>query len=341
MKMPNTYGSVTKLPGKRRRPYAVRVTVGWHDDGRQIQKYVGYYEKKSDAMTALAEYNQKPFDLDNKKLTFDDIYERWAQKRWADKMIPYTYSSAYKHMSNLHKMPFLDIRKRHMQEEIDRCELGYGTKNMMKTLCNQLYKYALDMEIVPMNLATGLEIPKKTESHIHQPFSEEELEILWAHPEDEGARIALILSYTGMRPTELLRIRTEDVHLEERHMFGGMKTAAGKNRAIPIAEKIYPIILDMYDKENTHLVMDKRDKKPMLNHDRLRNHVWKVSKVLASLPHKHLPHDGRHTCATLMDNAGVPLKIMQLILGHADKSITHRVYTHKTIQQLVEAINRI
>ncbi|WP_367890962.1 tyrosine-type recombinase/integrase [uncultured Megasphaera sp.] len=52
-------------------------------------------------------------------------------------------------------------------------------------------------------------------------------------------------------------------------------------------------------------------------------------------------HDGRHTCATLLDNAEVNDKIVKLILGHKSKDITKRVYTHKTKQQLIEAINCI
>lgn len=55
----------------------------------------------------------------------------------------------------------------------------------------------------------------------------------------------------------------------------------------------------------------------------------------------HLPHDGRHTCATLMDDAEISLKIRQLILGHSAQDITSRVYTHKTIQQLIDAIDKI
>lgn len=32
MRLPNGYGSVTKLSGKRRKPYVARVTVGWTTD---------------------------------------------------------------------------------------------------------------------------------------------------------------------------------------------------------------------------------------------------------------------------------------------------------------------
>ena len=55
----------------------------------------------------------------------------------------------------------------------------------------------------------------------------------------------------------------------------------------------------------------------------------------------HLPHDGRHTCATLLDNAGVNDTIKKKILGHSGKDVTQKVYTHKTIQQLLDAINLI
>lgn len=36
----NGEGSIIKLSGKRRKPYAVQVTVGWSADGKQKYKYV-------------------------------------------------------------------------------------------------------------------------------------------------------------------------------------------------------------------------------------------------------------------------------------------------------------
>jgi integrase len=131
-----------------------------------------------------------------------------------------------------------------------------------------------------------------------------------------------------------------DVHLEERYMMGGLKTAAGKNRAVPIAEKIYPFIAGMYDTANEYLAMDPRDNKPIKSYDRFREHIWKKSPIIQKLG-DHLPGDGRHTCASLLDSAKVQLKTVQLILGHRSANVTHRVYTHKTIAELVEAINLI
>lgn len=50
MRLPNGYGSITKLSGKRRKPYAVKVTKEWTDDGKQVQKYLGYYESRAKAI---------------------------------------------------------------------------------------------------------------------------------------------------------------------------------------------------------------------------------------------------------------------------------------------------
>ena len=124
-------------------------------------------------------------------------------------------------------------------------------------------------------------------------------------------------------------------------MRGGVKTAAGKNRIIPIAEKIYPLIASLYNADSEHLNIVAYDSKKVSDHQRLHKQLWDKSPALNLLPSKHLPHDGRHTCATLLDNAEVPLKLRQLILGHASTDVTNKVYTHKTIEQLIAAINLI
>ena len=44
MRNPNGYGSVIRLRGKRRKPFAVRVTTHWDKTGKQQYKYIGYYK---------------------------------------------------------------------------------------------------------------------------------------------------------------------------------------------------------------------------------------------------------------------------------------------------------
>ena len=81
----------------------------------------------------------------------------------------------------------------------------------------------LTLKIVTTNFATLFELPPNEKSEIHKPFSEEELKILWEHTDDYVVRLVLRLCYTGLRPKELLEIKTSEVNLDERYMKGGVK----------------------------------------------------------------------------------------------------------------------
>jgi hypothetical protein len=61
IKLPNGYGTVYKLSGKRRNPYIARKTVGWETDEatkkvKQILKTIGYYKTKSEAFSSIKIY---------------------------------------------------------------------------------------------------------------------------------------------------------------------------------------------------------------------------------------------------------------------------------------------
>ena len=55
----------------------------------------------------------------------------------------------------------------------------------------------------------------------------------------------------------------------------------------------------------------------------------------------HRPHDTRHTCVSLLTEAGVDERIIQKIVGHKGQGVTEIVYTHFDIQQLIDAIDLI
>lgn len=336
MKLPNGYGGIRKLGGHRRKPYAVVLTIGCDGQGRQRQHYLSYHKTRQEALAALAEYNANPCDLDAARLTFAELRDRWLAK--AAGSVPHYAASAYANLAPLHAMTLRDIKRRHVQAAIDAIPLGTSSKGFAKLLCSKLFAYAVDLELIKDNLAHGVKIAQGRRSAMHRPFSADEIAMLWRHADDFGARVALVLIHTGMRPVELCLTESRNVHLEERYLVGGVKTAAGRDRAIPIAEKVAPFIGEWLAGGGEYLLMAERGG-PM-SYDALANR-WRRSPALKSLPRRHLPHDGRHTCATLLDDAGVARRTVQLILGHAGRGITESVYTHKTIAQLVEAVNLI
>ena len=55
----------------------------------------------------------------------------------------------------------------------------------------------------------------------------------------------------------------------------------------------------------------------------------------------HTPHECRHTCATLLDDAGANDTAVKRILGHASQGVTKGTYTHKSLHELKKAIDLI
>lgn len=342
MKLPNGYGSVFKLSGRRRRPWAVRVTTGWTDDGKQKYEYLGYYETRPKAMMALAEYNKNPFDLSKGKPTFAQIYEWFINDKYPNgptkkqKSNFLGYQAAFNISKPLHEKVFADIRKKDLQEIIDNCKKSHGTKRKIRVLFSGMYKYAMENDFVSKDYSRFVEIGKNDSQSYRRPFTEEEIQLLWDNVHrDEFIKNILILIYTGLRPGELIEIKTEDVNLEERYMRGGFKTEAGTNRLIPIHKKILPFIKEKVEQGNEYLVT-KKDGTPMSYHNFYRDNFL---KTIEQLEMDHRPHDCRHTFATLMDNAGANKLSIKRIMGHASKDITDKVYTHKDITELLKAID--
>ncbi len=88
MKLPNGYGSVVKLSGKRGNPYLVRKSVGWHYDkkkDKQIQEFIiiGYTPTRAEGLQMLADYNKAPFDTVAAKMTFKDVYDKWSERKYS------------------------------------------------------------------------------------------------------------------------------------------------------------------------------------------------------------------------------------------------------------------
>ena len=56
---------------------------------------------------------------------------------------------------------------------------------------------------------------------------------------------------------------------------------------------------------------------------------------------RHLPHDTRHTCASMLKEQKVDLLVIKRILGHRINDMTERVYIDLADTALWEAINRL
>lgn len=119
MRRANGEGSIFKLSGKRRKPYAVRITVGYTDEGKQIYKYVGYYPTKIEAKNAMREYLVNPFNLDHKSTKLKDVYDRWSDQSQLAQATMQSYGSAFNQAKQLHNMNMRDITYKDIEELLE------------------------------------------------------------------------------------------------------------------------------------------------------------------------------------------------------------------------------
>lgn len=342
MKLPNGYGTVYKLSGRRRKPWIARKTVGW-ENGKQIVKTIGTYKTKQEALQGLSEYNNDPYDLIVSKKTFAEIYEKWYNDTF-DETSNYNtvkgYEAAFLNCECLHKLKFVDIRQHHLQEALDSCNKNYETVRRVRILFNKIYQYALYYEFTTKNYAENLKLNVKPEKQERKAFTSEEVEGLWKCANNNPCvPIVLMLIYSGLRISELLSLKKEDIDFEQQCF--NVKASKTENgiRVVPIADKVLPFWLAFNEKSKCDYAVCTPDGQ-RLNYDNFTRRYWKP--LMQELGMQHTIHETRHTCISLLVMADVNQTIIKKIVGHKSvMSLTENVYTHIEVRKLLDAINQI
>ncbi len=348
MRFPNGYGSVYKMHGNRRKPWTARITVSYMLDDigspKLKYKYLGYYKTQAEALAALVKYNENPLDLDADKITFAEVFEKWSAEHYPkiSKSNIVAYNSSYKICQPIHNTRFKALKRRHLQSVIDGCGKNYPMLIRVKLLYNVLFKYALQNDIVEKDYSKFIDIAQYKDrvpvKYEHAPFSAAEIDMLWSHSGRSEASIILMLIYTGVRISELLNLKKENVNLfGNRFDITSAKTSSGV-RCVPIASKVWPFFEAWYNKSDSEYLLTSDRGKP-LSYACFTRYKWQP--FLEELGMAHRPHDTRHTCITLLTAANVDDKIIKRIVGHRGNDVTDVVYTHYEPEQLLEAINRI
>lgn len=335
MKLPNGYGSVVHLKGRRRNKYAVRKTVGWTDKGYPKYYILGYTKTRREGLDLLAKYNKEPWTED-RDITLGDLFKKWKEDRMpllsptnAEKI-----SFAHNHTTELDKLKYREIKAYQMQKTINNCGKGYATQAAIKAFWRHMDKYAYEQDVIAKQYSTLLTSAPEEDSN-RQPFTESEISKLWNDYFNgiPDVDIPLIFIYTGFRISELQHMKVDDIDWSENIMIGGMKTAAGKNRRVPIHRSILPLVEHRAKINKTGFLFE--NKNGMYKSRFFRE---KFKEIMHVENMEHVPHECRHTFETLLDNAGANRKCIDMLMGHVSKDIGNRVYNHKTIEQLRENI---
>ena len=206
----------------------------------------------------------------------------------------------------------------------------------------RFYRYALRENLIQTDPTLQIESPKLPRS-LPKSLNEQEVEDLLDAPNVNEAiglrdRAMLELLYaSGLRVSELVTVKVNEVSTQD-----GVVRVTGKGnktRLVPMGEEAADWI-DKYLKQARPEILQKRLCDAMFVTARAsamtRQAFWYLIKryaLLAGITKHMSPHVLRHAFATHLLNHGADLRVVQMLLGHADISTT-QIYTHVARERL-------
>lgn len=206
----------------------------------------------------------------------------------------------------------------------------------------RFYRYALRENKIIADPTLQIDSPKLPRS-LPKSLTEEDVEALLAAPDINqplGLRdraMLEILYASGLRVSELVGLKVTEVSLNE-----GVIRVTGKGsktRLVPMGEEAVDWVA-RYLKESRPEIMQRQLSDSLFVTQRgegmTRQAFWYLIKryaVKAAIRKPMSPHVLRHAFATHLLNHGADLRVVQMLLGHADISTT-QIYTHVARERL-------
>lgn len=320
---------------------------------KQIQKCITTEATQTEALLALAEYNKKPFDLDKAKVTFEDVYNALYDAK-IKKMIKKTQTSyviAYKKCEPIKNIRMRDLRTAHMQKVIDQyMDKSRSTQNGLVVLFHAMFDFCLENDICEKDYSQFVKITSQAEVKEKKPLDKKDIETIWKNldwlqttPRKNpltGVHMVdsiIVMLYTGMRIGELLAIKPEDVHINERWIkVRGTKTKAA-DRIVPIHKKLIPLLEKRLAECTGETLYCGNDGK------QLKYYKWQTmffELFINEFKFNHTAHECRHTFATVAAASSMNKLLLKKMIGHSSSDITEDVYTHAYVEDLVREIDK-
>lgn len=242
------------------------------------------------------------------------------------------------------------IERSHIEaylKTLKRRQLSSKTTSRKLTAIKGFHHFLyLEKETI-QNVASDIESPK-IEKSLPQVLSiNQVIDLLDAVKGDDALSLRnqalLELIYgSGLRVSELLDLKTSDIHLVAGHVRVIGK--GNKEREVPLSDMSISRLRVYLTKGRPELTKQTSHNYLFVNQTGLRlsrQGFFKVLKKLAikaSIDQDVSPHTLRHSFATHLLEAGVDLRTLQALLGHEDIQTT-QIYTHISQKHIRDVYN--
>ena len=267
----------------------------------------------------------------------------------------------------LMKLTAADLDRRYAQLSSEGGRDGEGrspsTVRKLHAVVRKALADATRKGLIPVNVADAADPPSSSAARPQERqvwTTEQGLAFLrWKHLSGEDQALAYLTMSAGLRRAELAGLRWSDLHGADVHVTrtiaeapdgsfveGQPKTARGR-RTVTLTEEALRV-LECWRREQRKLYMatgSRPDGDPVLvsstdvqpmTPDQL-TYRWRrmVGQAVRAgiVSHAMTLHDGRHWFGSRLVEAGVDLRTVSDLMGHADPAFTLRVYAHSDDQR--------
>lgn len=243
------------------------------------------------------------------------------------------------------------VSREHLLDYLQHLYARLSARSVARKIVSvrSFYRFLLLDGYVKKDPTETLETPRILQS-LPRYLTTEEVERLLLVP-DPGSPLGQrdramleVLYATGLRVTELVQLRLDQVNLEL-----GIVTVVGKGskeRLVPLGDQAGDLIKAYCASGRRHFLRKGRQSPFLFLSQKggcmTRQNFWMILEKYGrqlGIADKLSPHVLRHSFATHLLENGADLRALQLMLGHADISTT-QIYTHVTRQRLLQIYDR-
>jgi len=325
--------------------WRVVVTVGY---GRGAPTIVRHARSRREARLLLAELRHLAESgfVPPRNLTMERLLERWLAEHVEPRYSP-KHAYTCRRLVSTHFAPaFGALRAKNLRPATlaayyaakREAGLSDATVHQHYRTIHAALAWALSMELVIRNVADVAKPPRARSPEMRTLPAATLRGVVEALRGDPLELAVLLAATTGMRRGEICALRWRDVDLAERVVYvrGSLDTApshrgevrqtkTGRERTVPLPALALDRLAE-YRRERVcpadAFVIAERDPNNVTK-------AWRAFADAHGLAGVRL-HDLRHSYATMLLEAGQPVKSVQDALGHSKASTTQDVYMHVT-----------
>ena len=228
--------------------------------------------------------------------------------------------------------------------------LAWNTVKNLRNLVSRVLRTAVEWNLLTSNPAHGVRLPARQLVRPPNVITVEQFRALLGELPEPVRTMAVLCAFTGVRAGELFALRwrhadfargvlqvRESVH---RGQFGPPKTRSSV-RDLPLGNVVLAALLEHRKGQcSPDALLFSTRKGTALCRNNLLRRVVHPACDRAKTPRIGW-HSLRHLHATLLSEAGEPLKVAQAQLGHADLQTTLGVYTHVLPDSQRRAVEKV